>query len=211
MMRSKLARLMSRNMPRPRDAKPAKPGPRVIEDKTTELPAPPHVSEWIVVMIAPRCEDTAMVRLREAGFIAWMPRLVNMLSSARLRKSVFVNRPLWPRYVLVHRPEGCTTSLADVWSIGSPIIVGVLSGYIVDKIYARESSGEFDCRNIPKGPSFIPKGPSFADGAEVETLDGLLRGIVQNSDEERVVVLFKLLNSEHNIQMDAAKLRAIAS
>ena len=202
---TKLNRLMaSKNHPRPRELRP-KASPRVIEDKTTSPEMPAALDEWQVVMLAPSANDGTLHRIADAGFHVWRPRMVRLISASSLGKSVYVNRPLWPRYAFIARRAGCTMALADVWSVGKPLMVGKLPGSVVDGIYRREAAGEFDCRTLP------PAGFSFDPEASVETLDGLMRGIVLKSDEERTVVLFRLLDKEHEVRIETRKLRPVGA
>ncbi|MFG1389076.1 hypothetical protein [Xanthobacter versatilis] len=200
---SKLHRLMSRPQPRPRERRPAKTMPRVIEDRTTPTVFPPARDRWDVVMLSPAANDGTLARIDAAGFDVWRPRAAIQVSSAMVGKVAFVNRPLWPRYAFVGRRDA-VGSLSDVWSIGKPLTVGSVSGALVDAIAAREMRGEFDCRTVPEA------GQSFADGAEVETLDGLMAGIVLKSDEQRTVVLFRLMDSDRPVVVETCKLKVRA-
>ncbi|MFG1333999.1 hypothetical protein V5F41_22445 [Xanthobacter autotrophicus] len=197
---SKLHRLMSRPQPRPRERRPAKPMPRVIEDRTTPILAPASRDRWDVVMLSPAANDGTLARIDAAGFDVWRPRAAVLVSSAMVGRAAFVNRPLWPRYAFLGRNHGCP-SPADVPFIGRVLVVGNVSGLLVDAIAAREERGEFDCRTVPEA------GPSFSDGAEVETLDGLMSGIVLKSDDQRTVVLFRLLDAERPVVVETCKLR----
>lgn len=196
---SKLHRLMTRHAQTVREPRPRSKH-RVIEDRTSPLVLPPIRDRWDVVMLSPAANDGTLSRIDAAGFDVWRPRTVVLLSAATLGKAVFVNRPLWPRYAFVGRRDA-TGSLCDVWSIGRPLVVGSVSGAMAHAIAAREEAGEFDCRTLP------PVGPSFADGAAVETLDGLMSGIVQKSDEMRTVVLFRLMERDHVVTVETSKLR----
>lgn len=196
---SKLHRHLSRLAQTVREPRP-KPKHRVIEDRTSPLVLPPARDRWDVVMLSPAANEGTLDRIGDAGFDVWRPRAVVLLSAATLGKAVFVNRPLWPRYAFVGRRDA-TGSLADVWSIGKPLTVGSVSGALVAAIAAREEAGEFDCRTLPQ------VGPSFAEKAAVETLDGLMAGIVLKSDEMRTVVLFRLMEREHVVTMETRKLR----
>lgn len=197
---SKLHRLMSRPQPRPRERRPAKSMPRVIEDRTIPFVAPASRDRWDVVMLSPAANDGTLARIDAAGFDVWRPRAVVLISSATLGRAAWVNRPLWPRYAFLGRNTGCP-SPTDVPFIGRVLVVGNVSGALVDAIAAREERGEFDCRTVPEA------GPSFSDGTEVETLDGLMAGIVLKSDEQRTVVLFRLLDAERPVVVETCKLR----
>lgn len=199
---SKLHRHLHRLAGRPREYRP-KATPRVIEDKTTPVVLPPARDRWDVVMLSPAANDGTISRIDAAGFDVWRPRAAVLVSSAVMGRSAFVNRPLWPRYAFVGRRDA-VGSLSDVWSIGKPLTVGSVSGTLVDAIAAREERGEFDCRTAPEC------GPSFADGAEVETLDGLMAGIVLKSDEQRTEVLFRLMGAERPVVVETCKLKVRA-
>lgn len=204
-MRSKMNRMMAQAVAlHTASSGRSKPAAQTVEDKTTPLQVPPDIREWMAVMLSPKANDGTMARIDAAGFDVWRPRTVVRISSASLSKAAFVNRPLWPRYAFVARRPGCTMSLSDVWSIGKPLTVGSLSGRIVSSIAAREAAGEFDCRTLPQ------IGPVFSTGAAVETLDGLLHGIVHKSDEARTIVLFRMLDADRAVVVETAKLRESA-
>lgn len=200
-MRSKLHRLMSRTDPRHREPRPARSVPREVADRTTPFVAPPRLDEWQVVQVGPRCEALAVARLIGAGFVAYRPQMVRVVSAASVGRAAYVSRPLWPRYVILHRPAGITMSIRDIRDIGNPIAVGNLSGAAVEAISGREAGGEFDCRKSP------PEGFSFDFGACVEWMDGLMSGIVLKSDEDRTVVLFRILEADREAHIETSKLR----
>lgn len=200
---SKLNRLMHRGRSgRSRDPR-LRTTPKVVEDKTTPFAAPPDLFRWDVVMLSPAANDGTLARIDAAGFDVWRPRTVVLITAARVGASVYVNRPLWPRYAFVARRDA-TMNLSDVWSIGKPLIVGSVSGAVVDAIATREGMGEFDCRSLPKA------GEAFDRGANVETMDGLMRGIVLKSDEQRTVVLFRILDAEREVQVETRRLKRTA-
>jgi hypothetical protein len=102
--------------------------------------------------------------------------------------------------------DTATTSLSDVWSIGKPLLVGSLSGLVVEALVQQEARGDFDPRNhLP------PPAEGFPVGAYVEALDGLMSGIVQKSDEQRTVVLFRLMEREHRVTVETCKLRKVGA
>lgn len=199
---SKLHRHLSRLAGRPREPRP-KAMPHTVEDKTTPIVFPPVRDRWDVVMLSPAANDGTLSRINAAGFDVWRPRTVVQVSSARVGAAAWVNRPLWPRYAFVGRRDA-TGSLSDVWSIGKPLLVGFVTGQTVAAIASREERGEFDCRTLP------PAGFHFSVGAEVEALDGLMSGIVQKSDEQRTVVLFRLMEREHRVTVETCKLKVRA-
>lgn len=197
---SKLHRLMHCAIPHPRERRPTPARPRATEDRTSPFVAPAIRDRWDVVMLSPAANDGTLARIDAAGFDVWRPRTVVLMSSATLGKAAYVNRPLWPRYAFVGRRDA-TGSLSDVWSIGKPLTIGSVSAALVEAIAMREMRGEFDCRTSPEA------GPSFEAGAGVETLDGLMAGIVVKSDEQRTHVLFRLLDAERVVQVETGKLR----
>lgn len=198
---TKLNRLMaSKNHPRHREPRP-KATPHVVEDKTTPIVFPPVRDRWDVVMLSPSANQGTLDRIKDAGFDVWRPRTVVQVSSASVGRAAWVNRPLWPRYAFVARASA-TGSLRDVWSIGKPLTVGTLSGDVVEALVWQEARGDFDERGKP--------GFRFPVGTEVEALDGLMSGIVRKSDELRTVVLFRLMEREHEVTIETCKLKARA-
>jgi hypothetical protein len=202
-MRSRLNRLMARSLP-PAPVRTSARRPVVIEDKTTPHVAPPCRESWDVVMLSPHANDGTLARIDAAGFDVWRPRMVVMLSSASVGKHVKVNRPLWPRYAFVARRPECRVTLSSVWDIGKPLCIGSVHGSTVEAISIREAAGEFDGTMLP------PEAPAFDPGAQVETLDGLMQGIVLKSDEARTVVLFRLMDAEREVQVETGRLRLSA-
>lgn len=199
-MRSRLNRLMARPLP-PAPARPGARKPIVIEDKTTPHVAPPEREAWDVVMLSPHANDGTLARIVAAGFDVWRPRMVVVLSAASIGRHVKVNRPLWPRYVFVARRSECRVAISDVWNVGSLLVLGNVKGRTVEAISCREAIGEFDGTKPP------PTGPVFDRDARVETLDGLMQGIVRKSDEARTVVLFRLMDADREVVMDTRRLR----
>lgn len=198
---SKLHRHLSRLAGRPREHRP-KAVAHTVEDKTTPIAFPPVIDRWDVVMLSPSANDGTLDRIKAAGFHVWRPRAVILVSSASVGRAAWVNRPLWPRYAFVARDDA-TGSLRDVWSIGRPLLVGSLSGGVVEALVQQEARGEFDARTKPQGVGFPVQ-------VVVETLDGLMSGIVQKSDEMRTVVLFRLMEREHLVTVETSKLRVRA-
>jgi len=196
---SKLHRLMTRHAQTVREPRP-KPKHRVIEDKTTPFAAPPVRDRWDVVMLSPAANDGTLSRINAAGFDVWRPRTVVLLSAASLGKAVFVNRPLWPRYAFLGRNDGCA-SASDVPYVGPVRGIGVMSGRMVSAIAEREERGEFDCRTLPPAP------PTFNVGDHVQTLDGLLDGIILRSEGERVFLLRQFLGSTREIEAHVENLK----
>lgn len=199
---SKLHRHLHRLAGRPREPRP-KAAVHTAVDRTTPVVLPPVRERWDVVMLSPAANEGTLARINAAGFDVWRPRAVVLVSSATLGKAAWVNRPLWPRYAFVGRRDA-TGSLCDVWSIGKPLTVGTLSGAVVEALAQQEARGDFDPRTRPAPSIALPV------GAEVEALDGLMSGIVQKSDDQRTVVLFRLMERDHVVVVDTARLRVRA-
>lgn len=198
---TKLNRLMaSKNNPRPREPRMLSRAPRVIEDRTVAFSAPSDREAWDVVMLSPQAGEGTLGRIRDAGFDVWRPRTVVLITSAAVGKAAFVNRPLWPRYAFLGRNAGCA-SPSDVPYVGPVRSVGILPGRMVLSIAGREERGEFDCRTLP------PEPPSFKPGDRVQTLDGLMEGIVLRSEGERVFLLRQFLGADREIEVCAGKLK----
>lgn len=199
---SKLHRHLSRLAGRPREPRP-KATPHVVEDKTTPIVFPPVRDRWDVVMLSPAANEGTLSRIRDAGFDVWRPRTVVQVSSATLGRGAWVNRPLWPRYAFLGRNEGCP-SPADVPFIGRVQVIGSMDGQMVCDIAFREWRGEFDLRNRQAAPK------TLKPGTRVQTLDGLMEGIVMRSEGERVFLLHQFLGSERVIEASVAHLREMA-
>lgn len=199
---SKLHRHLHRLSGRPREPRPRS-VPAVVADKTTPVVLPPVRDRWDVVMLSPAANEGTLSRINAAGFDVWRPRAAVLVSSATLGRAAWVNRPLWPRYAFVGRRDA-TGSLCDVWSIGKPLTVGTLSGLVVEGLAQQEARGDFDPRTRPAPSTAMPV------GAEVEALDGLMSGIVQKSDDQRTVVLFRLMERDHVVTVETARLRVKA-
>lgn len=201
---SKLHRHLHRLAGRPREPRPRPAAPVVAADKTTPITMPPIRDRWDVVMLSPTANDGTLERINAAGFDVWRPRAAVLVSSATLGRAAWVNRPLWPRYAFVGRRDA-TGSLSDVRSIGKPLMVGSVSGALVEALVQQELRGDFDPRNLPPAPA-----EGFPEGVHVEALDGLMSGIVLKSDEERTVVLFRLMEREHRVTVETCKLKVRA-
>lgn len=200
---SKLHRHLHRLAGRPREPRP-KAAVHTAVDRTTPVVLPPVRERWDVVMLSPAANEGTLARIDAAGFDVWRPRAVVLVSSATQGKAAWMNRPLWPRYAFVGRRDA-TGSLRDVWSVGKPLTVGTLSGAVVEALAQQEERGDFDPRNRPPPPA-----EGFPVGAYVEALDGLMFGIVQKSDDQRTVVLFRLMERDHEVTVETARLRVKA-
>ena len=170
----------------------------------------PLVAEgrWIAVHTRPNAETKAAFHLRRQGYEVYLPQYMRHVRHAR--RSQFLARPLFPRYLFVDLSsrEGwhsirSTVGVSDLVRAGANLIP--VPCEVIDEIRAREDS---------EGLIRLNHGRRFANGEAVRVdygsfsgLDGIFETFI---DEERVLVLLDILGRQVRAQLPVEALRPVA-
>lgn len=207
-MRTRLARMMMKGARQPQRPYPVKADrPLRVIDKTRPLQPAPEATQWLVLIVAPRREADAVQALRDAGHRAWHPQLTTWITSARLRIKSKVNRPLFPRYIFVAKMEGAAKSIEDCDHCGK-IIGPVIKPRkecrpLLEVLSSKQAAGEFD-GTIAKPIPMFDEG-EWAVFADEGPFHGL-KGIVQKTEGERVMILMNILGADNRIEANVYQL-----
>lgn len=166
---------------------------------------------WYIVRTATRRENRAEASLIEAGFDAYLPRMVRWQWGARSGRKQRVDSPLFTGYlfVAVHPPERFDLIRASdgVHAIlnrdGHP---GAVSAGLVEALRAAEIRGDFDkTRNQPH------EGP-YRPGEAVAVIKGHYADwpakVLSMVGEKRVKVLLTAFGGQHEQTLDVGALKA---
>lgn len=165
------------------------------------------MKQWYVVHTQAQGESRALFNLERQGFEAWLPLVRRQRRHARRTDTVL--RPLFPRYLFVHvdletepwRPILSTFGVSHV--IGGDEGPSPVPNTVVDALVARAGSdGHFELG-----------AESFRSGDKVRILEGPLaelEGIFQAaSDDERVMILLRLMGREVRVTVPGSDIEAI--
>jgi transcriptional antiterminator RfaH len=160
---------------------------------------------WYLVHTKPRQEKCALQNLEWQGYECYLP----IVSSEKLRQnaSVFVDEPLFPRYLFSRlgrggsdkswNPIGSTRGVSRLVRFGTE--PAKVEDTLIDFLKVRESTAQ---------PI-----PLFKPGERVQVLDGPfagIEGIYQMADgERRVIVLIELLSKSVAMRVAPAHLRKL--
>jgi len=164
--------------------------------------------QWFVVQTQPSNELRAEVNLQRQGFSTYLPRYLRKCRHAR--RTEFVPRPLFPRYLFVAldlardrwRAVQSTFGVSHLVQAGeTPMAV---ADQVVDEIRAREGMDGFVSLGLPAG---------LRPGSRVRLIDGLFAdypGVLERiADSRRVAVLLALLGREVRVFVPAASVTAV--
>lgn len=117
--------------------------PTPVEDKTKPFTPAPSAPAWFVLVTAPSRERDAIKALTEAGYLAWAPETIVIWSSARRKKRVRINRPLFPRYIFAAPFGPSTTAMTDAKHVVGLVSETPIPGRIIDDLSRRQAGGDF--------------------------------------------------------------------
>lgn len=165
------------------------------------------MKQWYVVHTQAQGESRALFNLERQGFEAWLPLVRRQRRHARRVDTVL--RPLFPRYLFVRvdlktepwRPILSTFGVSHV--IGGEEGPSPVPDPVIDALAARAScDGHFDLGT-----------ESYRSGDKVRVLEGPLaelEGIFQAaSDDERVMILLRLMGREVRVTVRGSDIEAI--
>ena len=209
-MRSKLNRMMAKGKPHMPAYVPVRTKREIrILDKTKPLLPAPEATQWLVVMVEPRCEEKAIKGLQEAGHLAWHPQMTAWRVNYRLKLREKLNQPLFPRYIFVAKGEQATKSVVDCDHV-SKVIGGV------PRIRQSDRDLVSDLSTKQQHGWFTPGGPAspFKVNDEVAINDDGafhgLQGLVEKTDAERSTILLEILGTYRKFEVETDSLRKVA-
>lgn len=158
---------------------------------------------WFVVNSQPSREHIAHAHLERQGFCVYLPKVKKIIRHARrIRETA---RPLFPGYVFVRRNEDLRwRSILGTIGVRSVVRCGetpsTISGDFIGALQLREIDGFVTKPTNPFriGQIVVVQNPS---------LDGLIGQIIELRDNERIIVLMKLLNQEVRVNVSPSDIR----
>lgn len=163
-------------------------------------------TDWYVAYTNVQAEKRAAEALSRGGFKTFLP--MHLRIAKRRRGRVWIERPLFPRYLFVGFDPGCSWGyLHEVkyvnGMIGAKGVAVKVSAATVDQLRAIVSAREFDEKPI------IP----ITAGAGVRFISGPFEGFVgicgSMSSEKRVEILLELLKREVSVNVSVNHLSVI--
>ena len=165
------------------------------------------MKQWYVVHTQAQGESRALLNLERQGFEAWLPLMRRQRRHARRIDTVL--RPLFPRYLFVRldldaepwRPILSTFGVSHV--IGGDEGPSQVPDAVGDALAARAGpDGQFELG-----------AEGFHSGDKVRILEGPLvelEGIFQAaSDDERVMILLRLMGREVRVRVPGSDIEAV--
>lgn len=164
---------------------------------------------WYVVFSKPRQEQQALQQLLNQDYAVYLPMLTEWKRKAGEWRSQVV--PMFPRYLFI-RPSRPQQGLGPVRStLGVSNLVRF--GIEVARVRPALISAMHELEVAAARMRARPPGSGLAVGLPVEILEGPfagLRGVVQASARDRVVVLLDILGREARVRLDPGVLAAAA-
>lgn len=172
---------------------------------------------WFVVMSEPRREKFALARIREAGFVSYLP----MRPVAK--KTATYATPLFPGYLFVQMDLAngewwrifTTLDVAAVITrqsrAGRPIPLPLPSG-VITKIMTKEVGGLVQLAKPQAKDKRNGDGAPFKPGDKLKITGGPLvgfDGLFMHGDANRVAVLVSLFGCETKVELTAKEIEAV--
>lgn len=155
---------------------------------------------WYVAQTHIRAECKALSHLRRQGFSTYLPQYLKRRRHAR--RTDWVPRPLFPRYIFIEMDLHCTRWRAIRSTVGITDLVchgdrpAPVPPGVVDDIRRREDT---------KGMIAVAREARFATGDVVRITAGPLAEQValfqRASDEERVILLLDMLGRRMSVEV----------
>ena len=158
-----------------------------------------HDAPWLVVMTKPRMEADAEAQLKNQNFDAYLPMWTHLKRIGTAWKKV--ETAMFPRYLFVRPtyPEQALNSIRSTRGVSQMVRFGNnpawASHAMIKDVQALENRGKASAQSTTP----------FAKGSKVLVTEGPFKGVlaeVMNSDQDRVVLLFKVLGKQQQVQID---------
>ncbi len=159
-----------------------------------------HFSQWMVLTTHPSREEYATQNLERQGFTVYYPRIIKRVSHAR--RIYDTVRPLFPSYVFVaYSPQLARwRALMSTYGVRSVVRNGetpsLIGNDFVASLKAREVEGVL---RLPAKPYSVGQEVRIQGGA----FDGLVGTILELRENQRIVVLMRLLNQQSKVLLSA--------
>lgn len=154
---------------------------------------------WLVVMTKPRMEEDAQAQLANQNFDAYLPLWTHLKRVGTGWQKV--ESAMFPRYLFVRPsyPEQALTSIRSTRGVSQMVRFGNhpawASHELIEDVRRLEAAGKAGAN------AETP----FKKGAKVLVTDGPFKGVlaeVMRSNQERVVLLFKVLGKQQKITLE---------
>ena len=159
------------------------------------------VNHWMVVTTHPSREEYATQNLERQGFTVYYPRIIKRVSHAR--RTYDAARPLFPSYLFVANSAlGATRwrSLLSTFGVRTLVrrgeIPSLISNDFIASLKAREVEGVL---RLPERPYAVGQEVRIQGGA----FNGLVGTILELRENQRIVVLMRLLNQQSKVLLTA--------
>lgn len=163
--------------------------------------------KWFAVRTKPRQEEIATMHYMRQGFAVYAPRVQSMRRHAR--KAEKVMRPLFPGYIFLHlgdAEQDWTAIGSTIGAIG-PVRFNDYCPPVPDWVIAGIQVRENDSGYIPLkslGAAMMKSGAKVTVALGDKEIDGIFLNF---RDEDRVVVLLKILQRQLPVVTPLAKLK----
>lgn len=150
---------------------------------------------WFLAFTKPQCEYQAVERIRQQGFGAYLPELIE----DRRRK------PLFPRYVFVES-EGLWRFLIGTGGVSHPVMRGsepaLVPPAIIEELHMREQNGVI-----------VLERKAFALDQQVRLRNGAFAGHLAlwkgQSSRERQRILLEFMGKAHMVEVAPGDIEAV--
>jgi len=162
---------------------------------------------WYVVFSKPRQEQQALQQLLNQEYAVYLPMLTEWKRKAGEWRSQVV--PMFPRYMFVRpsRPQQGLGPVRSTLGVSNLVRFGLEMARVRPALISALHELEVASARLRAQPP----GADLAVGLPVEILEGPfagLRGVVQASARDRVVVLLDVLGREARVRLDRGALAA---
>lgn len=168
-----------------------------------------HETAWYLAQIKPNCGQIAQRNLMRQGFAVFLP----LEEQTGRRNGGFYTRkvPLFPGYIFIGQPLGCTTPLRAVNATQG---ISRLVAFGTDLAPVPSAVIDGLIRRCDGNGCLIPE-QTLHSGDRVRVASGpftdLLAEIIATSADRRIWLLLDIMGSPTRITIDADQLRALPS
>lgn len=173
-----------------------------------------QVGVWRVARVAPKKEALVIDQLKPSMFEVYSPTVAMTRRVNGRGKTEVVQRRVLPGYLFIRNLCPKSTPLSQIIGINDVLPYACSPGVIdVARRVAVQVAKELAQTQPPKvfevfAPPVSPTPVSYAPGDQIETLDGLLRGIFLGvTPEKRIAALCLMFGTERMIDLSPENVR----
>ena len=160
-------------------------------------------AKWLVINTQPQREALALASLEQQGFEPYMPLIARVIRHAR--RVTHVKRPLFPGYMFVRTPpDQRWHPILRTFGVRSLVRCGEAASTIDDEFVAALKLREIDGVVCKPASPFKVGQPIIVQNPSME---GLVGHIIELRENERIIVLLKLLNQEVRVNLQQTDIR----